>query len=161
MAMPLDKAVDLAVRGQFPDDDVRVNGHGFFVRALVPSELLQEGETGYLRHEHIGKDDRIFYSINVLDKAKGTYSAKIVRVQFRGPFNPSGSKKLGTGIEVAGFFKASTDPRVQVVAAALETIMKIIKGLKDAKLQALLDGDFVTAAATIVDRIGMRVATGK
>ena len=148
MAMPLKQAIDLAVRGKFPPDGVRVDGHDFFIRALVHHELIGKGETGFFRHQHLGKDDRLFYTINVLDKANGTYSAKITRVQFRGPFN-SGMKKLGAaGIEVAGLLKASDNPKVEIFAQMLE---KILKTIKDLNLQAFFDGDFVTAAAKIVD----------
>ena len=155
MAMQLDKAVDLAVRGKFPDDDVRVAGHGFFVRALVPSDLLAKGETGYLRHTHIGKDDRIFYSIQILDKSKGTFTAKMTRIQFRGPFN-SGTKKFGpVGVTIGGLLGASGNPIAAGAGAALAAISKF---LKDFKLQSKIDGDFVTAAVTIINAIGRRMA---
>jgi len=153
MSMNLEKAIDLAVRGKFPDDGVRVNGHGFFVRALVGSDLLKTGETGYLRHEHIGKDDRIFYSIKVLDKSKGTFTAKITRIQFRGPFN-SGTKKFGpTGVAIGGLL-GSTGVAV-TAGAALAAISAF---LKDFKLQAMFDGDFVSAAIIIINKIGARLA---
>jgi hypothetical protein len=158
MAMPLDKAVDLAVRRTFPPDNVKVSGHDFFIRALVPSDLIQKGETGYFRHIHIGKDDRVFYSIEVLDKKKGTFIGRITRIQFRGPLN-SGLKKFGpTGAVIAGSVAGATAalPVIPEVAGAVAIILKVIP----ANFQALLDGDFASAAVKIIDAIGRRMATG-
>jgi len=153
MAMNLDEAIDLAVSGKFPPDDVRVNGHGFFVRALVGSDLLAEGETGYLRHTHIGKDDRIFYSINDIDKSNGTFTAKITRIQFRGPFN-SGTRKFGpVGVTIGGLLGA-TGIGVETGAA----LAAISKFLEDFDLQHFFDGDFVSAAVIIINKIGRRMA---
>jgi hypothetical protein len=107
--------------------------------------LLKDGETGYFRHRHAGKDDRVFYSISVNDK--NDYSAKITRIQYRGPLN-AGIKKYG--VEVAGALK-ETGAQGAILGFLLERVSKL-------NLQAKLDGNWELQAAKIVDAIGRRMA---
>src|SRR5262245_30050762 len=99
MSIPLNKAskvIDKAVRGIFPNEDenVSVGKHNFFIRSLKNKNLLEPGETGYFRHQHIGQDDRVFYSVT-LGKTKGEHRSFITRIQFRGPLNKDGTKRFG------------------------------------------------------------------
>ncbi len=143
--IPLYKAVDLAVRGVFPDDGVEVNGHDFYIRSLKNKNKLKGDETGYFRHQHVGKDDRVFFSIKV--KGKDDYDAKITRIQYRGPLN---SGTANEDIVVTGLIASAGG-----VGAASATILTCLKKLN---LQSKIDGDWEPAAAKIVDAIGIRMA---
>lgn len=154
MAISLTKAVDLAVRGIHADEDthgVKLNGHNFYIRGQQRSPLIAAGETGYFRHQHLGKDDRVFYAVTNIDKDEGTYSAKLTRIQLRGPLN-SGTRKLGPkGIEVAGYLEAAGVPGAGIAK-------KVLSFLKDFNLQNRIDGNWTAEAAKIVDAIGARMA---
>jgi hypothetical protein len=154
MAISLTKAVNLAVRGIHADEDthsVKLNGHNFYIRGQQPHTLIAAGETGYFRHQHLGKDDRVFYAVTKIDKDEGTYSAKITRIQFRGPLN-SGTRKLGPrGMEVAGYLEAAGVPGAGIAK-------RVLGFLKDFNLQNRIDGNWTAEAAKIVDAIGARMA---
>ena len=154
MATTLTKAVDKAVRGIHGDEDtnsVTLNGHDFYIRGQQPHELIKPGETGYFRHQHLGKDDRVFYAVTNINKVNGTYSAKITRIQLRGPLN-SGTRKLGPkGLEVAGYLEAAGVPGAGIAK-------KVLSFLKDFNLQNRIDGNWTPEAAKIVDAIGARMA---
>lgn len=145
MVMPLARAVDLAVRGEFPPDSVQVGEHTFFIRALSNKNLLQGDETCYFRHQHVGDDDRVFFSVKV--KGKDSYEAKITRIQFRGPGN-SGTKTFD--VAVTGALSLTG-----VGATVASAIVTILKGFN---IQSRLDGDWEVSAAKIVDAIGRRMA---
>ncbi|PNE17560.1 hypothetical protein [Amycolatopsis sp. BJA-103] len=153
---PLDDAIAIAVQGDFPSGASEIDGHDFYVRSVRNKGLLDEGETSYFRHEHIGKDDRVFYSIDLRDS--GEYSARITRIQFRGPFVKNGFRPLGDrGIDV-------TDA-VKVLAAAGGVISNlpgawIVFAVAIAELdaQGFLDGNWMPAAAKVVDKIGKEMA---
>jgi hypothetical protein len=145
MTMALVKAVDMAVKGEFPPDGVQIDGHSFYIRALSNKNRLEGNETGYFRHEHVGEDDRVFFSVKV--KGSGTYEAKITRIEYRGFLN-SGTKKYD--LVVNGALLA-----VGPEAAIVVTILDFLKGLN---LQSRLDGNWEVAAAKVVDAIGRRMA---
>ncbi len=156
MATPLDQAIDMAVKDQFPPGTSEIDGHEFYIRALNNKSMLSGDETGYFRHEHAGKDDRVFYSVK-LGSTQGEYKAKLTRIQFRGPFVRNGFRDLGdTGIDV-------TDA-VTVLAAAGSltkvptTWIPFIIAITELDAQGFLDGQWVPAAAKIVDKIGARLA---
>src|SRR5687768_10781161 len=101
MSIKLSQAVDMIVRGIEPDEgtqSVKVDDHNFYIRPHGNRNLLTNRETSYFRHQHLGKDDRVFYSIRV--KGVNSYDAKITRIQYRGPFNSGGMKFFG--IDVVG-----------------------------------------------------------
>lgn len=145
MAMALVKAVDLAVRGEFPPDGVQIDGHGFYIRSLANKNRLEGNETGYFRHEHVGEDDRVFFSVKVI--GAGKYEAKITRIEYRGPLN-DGTKKYD--LVVTGALSLAGPE-----AAIVGTILSFVKRLN---LQSRLDGDWEVAAAKVVDAIGRRLA---
>lgn len=118
--------------------------------------MLKADETSYFRHDHVGKDDRVFYSVKLGDK-KGEYSVKLTRIQFRGPFTKNGFRDIGdTGIDV-------TDA-VKVIAAAgglngLPTSwIAFVRAITELDAQGFLDGNWVPAAAKVADKIGARMA---
>ena len=151
MSIPLEEAVDMAVRGIEANEatqSVKLGKHNFYVRPISHRTLLNPEETSYFRHQHIGKDDRVFYSIQVA--GKGKYTAKITRVQFRGPLN------FGRGMKVAGLDVTDALSAVPNVFARIAAA--ILKFLKNAKIQSALEGNWLEAAAKIVDAIGRRMA---
>lgn len=118
--------------------------------------MLAKGETGYFRHVHMGKDDRVFYSVRLSD-IKGDYKVKITRIQFRGPFVKNGTRDIGdTGIDVTDAVNVLT------AAAGLNELptswIPFIRALGDLDAQGFLDGNWVPAAAKVVDKIGARMA---
>jgi hypothetical protein len=169
MSIPLNKAskvIDKAVRGIFPDEDesVVVDGHHFFIRSVKNKNLLKGDETGYFRHQHVGQDDRVFYTVK-LGKKKGEHRSFISRIEFRGPLNKDGTKRFGievTGaLGIAGGIFGGILGGPEGAAAgkkAGEIAAKIIRFLQDLNLQAVLDGNWPVAAAKCVDAIGRRMA---
>jgi hypothetical protein len=159
MATPLDEAIDMAVRGEFPPGTSELDGHEFYIRALNNKGLIAEDETCYFRHEHVGKDDRVFFKITIPGSNGRPYEAKLTRIQFRGPFVQNGFRDMGdTGIDV-------TDA-VAVIAAA-GTLTNLPAGwipflllITELDVQGFLDGQWVPAAAKIADMIGARMAQG-
>jgi len=150
MSIPLSKAVDMAVRGIFPNEDtenVVVDGHRFYVRSVKNKNLLKGDETGYFRHQHIGKDDRVFYTIK-LGKKKGEHRSFVSRIEFRGPLNKDGTKKFGIDVTDA---LGAVGPKGKIAA-------EIIKFLQNLNLGGMIDGNWPVAAAKIVDAIGRRMA---
>ncbi|MBX3744079.1 MAG: hypothetical protein KF833_02110 [Verrucomicrobiae bacterium] len=149
MSISLNQAVDMVVKGIAPDEktqSVRVGKHDFYIRPLNGNRnLLRPDETSYFRHQHFGKDDRVFYSIKL--KPKKTYDARITRIQYRGPLN-SGTKKLN--LQVGGLLK-DLGTNGQVAS-------KVLNFLAELKLQRLIDGEWEVEAAKIVDAIGARMA---
>jgi len=149
MAMALVKAVDMAVKGEFPPDVVQLDGHNFYIRSLANKNRLEGDETGYFRHEHIGEDDRVFFSIKVPKEPRDhRYEATITRIEYRGFMN-SGTKKYD--LAVTGALTAIAGPGGAFAA-------KILAVLKNLNLQARFDGDWELAAAKVVDAIGRRMA---
>lgn len=155
MATPLDQAIKLAVQGQFPPGASEIDGHEFYIRAIGGDSMLDPdlGETGYFRHEHVGKDDRIFFSVDLVDREPG-YVAKLTRIQFRGPFVKNGFETLNgrRGIDITDI--------VNVLAAAgglnqLPTSwIHFIRVITDLDAQGFLDGNWIPAAAKVADMIG-------
>jgi hypothetical protein len=84
MPTPLNEAISMAVRGEFPRGASEIDGHEFYVGSIKNKNLPQGDETSYFRHEHVGKDDRVFHSIK-LGANQGEYTARLTRVQFRRP----------------------------------------------------------------------------
>jgi hypothetical protein len=155
MATPLDQAIDMAVRGQYPPGTSEIDGHEFYIRAIKNKNLLSGDETSYFRHVHAGKDDRVFYSVKL--KEKGEYEVKLTRIQFRGPFVKNGFRPIGDhGIDV-------TDA-VKIIAAAGGLTMlptswiPFVVAITELDAQGFLDGNWVPAAAKIADMIGQRMA---
>ncbi len=148
MSMPLHRAIKQAAKGVFPEDDVRVNGHDFYIRSLVDTKnsKLEEGETGYFRHVHIGKDDRVFFSVKT--ETDGKYEAKLKRIQYRGWGNKGTSKG---DIIVTGLLAKAGGWGVAAAAA--------LKVLKEFNFQSVIDGDWEIEAAKIIDAIGMQLAS--
>jgi hypothetical protein len=156
MGTPLNEAIDIAVRGEFPPGASEIDGHDFYIRSVKNKNLLQGDETSYFRHEHIGKDDRVFYSVK-LGAKKGDYTVKLTRIQFRGPFVKNGFRPIGDrGIDV-------TDA-VKVIAAAggLSALpsswIPFVVAVTELDAQGFLDGNWVPAAAKVADKIGKRMA---
>jgi hypothetical protein len=152
----LKEAIDIAVRGEFLPGVSEIDGHEFYIRSVKNKGLLQEDETSYFRHEHVGQDDRVFYSIKLGNK-KGEYTAKLTRIQFRGPFVKNGFRPIGDrGIDV-------TDA-VKVLAAAgglsglPSSWLAFAIAITELDGQGFLDGNWVPAAAKVADMIGKRMA---
>ncbi len=148
MSMPLHRAIKQAAKGVFPEDDIRVNGHDFYIRSLLDTKnsKLGEGETGYFRHVHIGKDDRVFFSVKT--ETDGKYEAKLKRIQYRGWGNKGTSKE---DIIVTGLLAKAGGWGVATAAA--------LKVLKEFNFQSVIDGDWEIEAAKIIDAIGMQLAS--
>ncbi len=153
MATPLKQAIDMAVQGEFPPGGSEIDGHDFYIRSIKNKNLLKGDETSYFRHEHVGKDDRVFYSVT-LGPNKGDYKVKLTRIQFRGPFVKNGFRDIGDhGIDV-------TDA-VKLIAAAgglPGSWIAFIILLTELDLQGFLDGNWLPAAAKVADMIGQRMA---
>ena len=161
------KVIDKAISGIFPDEDsenVNIDKHNFYVRALKNKNLLKGDETGYFRHQHLGEDDRVFYTIK-LGKKKGDYTAKISRIEYRGPLNPNGTHRFG--FEVTGILGplgaalggAIGGPGGAAIGQkAGEIAQKLIKFIQDLRLQSRLEGEWERAAAKVVDAIGLRMS---
>jgi hypothetical protein len=153
---PLDEAIDMAVDGQFPPGASEIDGHEFYIRSINNKNLLQGDETSYFRHEHAGKDDRIFYSVSL---ARGGYSVELTRIQFRGPFVKNGFRPIGDhGIDV-------TDAvNVLATAGGLSLVptswIPFVMAVTELDAQGFLDGNWIPAAAKVADKIGKRMATG-
>ncbi len=145
--MSLHRAIELAAKGIFPEDDVKVDGHEFYIRSLLDTKngKLEDGETGYFRHVHIGKDDRVFFSIKT--ETDGKYEAKLKRIQYRGWGNKGTSK---VDIVVTGLLAKAGG-----YGAAAAVVLKV---LKEFNFQSAIDGDWELAAAKIVDAIGIQLA---
>ena len=153
---PLKDAIDMAVQGEFPPGVSEIDGHEFYVRSVKNKGLLAKGETSYFRHEHAGKDDRVFYAVK-LGKKKGEYTVKLTRIQFRGPFVKNGFRPIGDrGIDVTDAVK------VLAAAAGLNglptTWVAFAIAVTELDAQGFLDGNWVPAAAKIADMIGKRMA---
>jgi hypothetical protein len=157
MATPLDDAIDMAVRGKFPPGASEIDGHDFYIRSVKNKNMLQGNETGYFRHEHTGKDDRVFYSIQ-LGNATGRYTAMLTRVQFRGPFVKNGFRDIGDrGINITD--AVAVFAAAQGVQANLPpTWIPFILAVAELDLQGFLDGNWMPAAAKVADMIGARMA---
>jgi hypothetical protein len=153
----LKEAIDMAVRGEFPPGASEIDGHDFYIRSVKNKGMLQDGETSYFRHEHVGKDDRVFYSIKLGSK-KGDYSATLTRIQFRGPFVKNGFRDIGDrGIDVTDAVKvvaATAGLTIGVPASWIPFILVV----KELDFQGFLDGNWVPAAAKVADMIGARMA---
>ncbi len=154
---PLDQAVAMAVQGEFPPGASEIDGHEFYIRSVKNKNLLQEGETSYFRHEHVGKDDRVFYAI---DLSNNTYSAKLTRIQFRGPFVKNGFRPIGDrGIDV-------TDAaRILAAAGGLNALptswIPFVVAITELDGQGFLDGNWIPAAAKVADMIGREMEAQK
>jgi hypothetical protein len=151
----LDQAIKLAVKGEFPPGVSELDGHEFYIRAITNKNLLADGETSYFRHEHAGKDDRVFYSIKVGEGPKG-YTAKLTRVQFRGPFVKNGFRPIGhRGIDV-------TDAvAILALAGGLSGVpvawIPFVIAVTELDAQGFLDGNWLPAAAKVADMIGLEM----
>lgn len=151
----LEDAIKLAVKGEFPPGVSEIDGHEFYIRAISNKNLLADGETGYFRHEHAGKDDRVFYSIEVGKGAKG-YTAKLTRVQFRGPFVKNGFRSIGhRGIDVTDAVKVLS--AAAGISAAPAGWIPFIIAITELDAQGFLDGNWLPAAAKVADMIGMEM----
>ncbi len=142
-AISLNKAVNQAIAGEFPKS-TKLHGHDFVLRSLKNKKKLKPGETGYFRHEHIGKDDRVFFSIKV--RRKNSYTAKITRIEYRGVLN---TRPTVFGVDVTR--AASLHPQGAAMARILQSLRKLHP-------QKILDGNWEPEAAVIVDTIGRRMA---
>jgi hypothetical protein len=119
--------------------------------------MLKDGETSYFRHEHVGKDDRVFYSIQRNPGALIPYTAKLTRIQFRGPFVKNGFRDIGDrGIDVTDAVK------VLAAAGGLTSLLpsawfEFALAVRELDIQGFLDGNWVPAAAKIADLIGIEM----
>jgi hypothetical protein len=152
----LNEAITMAVKGEFPPGPSEIDGHEFYIRSVKNKGLLEGDETSYFRHEHIGKDDRVFYSIKLGPKA-GAYTARITRIQFRGPFVKNGFRPLGDhGIDVTDAVKVLSS------AAGLSGLptswIAFAIAVTELDGQGFLDGNWVPAAAKVADMIGKQMA---
>lgn len=156
----LDDAIEIAVNGGYPSDASTLDGHDFYIRSVKrKGDLAQPNETSYFRHEHPGKDDRVFYEIQLGNK-RGEYTAKLTRIQFRGPFTKNGFKPIGqNGIDITDAITVLTTGAA-VWAAPGQPANWIAFGaaIAELDLQDFLDGNWVPAAAKVVDMIGARMA---
>ena len=156
MATPLDQAIDMAVRGEYPPESSSLDGHDFYIRALGNRNMLREDETSYFRHEHVGKDDRVFSSV-ALGSTRGEYQIQLTRIQFRGPWVKNGFRDIDDrGIDV-------TDAVDLILAAqglptSIESWKKLASIIEDLDLQGFLDGNWIPAATKVIDKIGQRMA---
>jgi hypothetical protein len=141
MTISLEQALDLVVKGEKPDEDsqnVKLGKHKFYIRPLDGNRnLLKDGETSYFRHQHVGKDDRVFFAVKV--KGKGSYDAKITRIEYRGlaqnPLIKAGMTAVDAAIGAGGMLQSNAGV-----------------------VQKWRDGDWEKEAAKIVDAIGKRMA---
>lgn len=134
------EAVAIARQGKWPDEktqSITRNGHGFYVR---PFSVVQSRDgltaSGFFRHRHRGKDDRIYFEVVV--KKGQTYQAKITKIHFRGPLAIA-NKVLDLGLDVAdekGFL------------AALK---------KKVNVSLLVDGNWIPEAREIVNEIARQL----
>lgn len=151
MSMPMSKAIDIAVKGENPPEGAKLGKHSFYIRSVKFKARLKGDETSYFRHQHAGKDDRIFYSIK-LGKKKGQYKAKMTRVQFRGPLVKNGFRPIGDrGIDVTDVLKLGA-------AGATGSWKEFLSIAKNLDLQGFVDGNWLPSAAKVVDMIGKRMA---
>jgi hypothetical protein len=157
----LNDAIKLAVNGEFPPGPSQIDGHEFYIRSIKNKNMLKDGETSYFRHEHVGKDDRVFYSIKPNPGALIPYTAHLTRIQFRGPFVKNGFRDIGDrGIDVTDAVK---------VLAAAGGITASLPGswlafalvVRELDIQGFLDGDWVPAAAKVADLIGIEMVRQK
>lgn len=154
----IDKAIKIAVQGDYPPSGSPIDGHEFFIRSVKNKNMIKDNETSYFRHEHPGKDDRVFYAIGgpgpTTQKA---YTAKLTRIQFRGPFTKNGFRDIGDrGISV-------TDAvAVLSLAAGLSGVpaawIPFVIAVTELDAQGFLDGNWVPAAAKVADLIGKEMA---
>jgi hypothetical protein len=142
----LSETVEIAVQGRWPTQGITLGGHGFYIRA-VPVTRTGDGVTaqGYFLHQHLGKDDRIYYSI--IARKGQPYKAVVTRIHYRGILD---NLVVEPGAEAAG--AATDESRGASVARAILGILKKLK------LQRLFDGKWEPQAAKIVDAIGARLA---
>ncbi|ADB73619.1 hypothetical protein Gobs01_01789 [Geodermatophilus obscurus DSM 43160] len=154
----LEDAIRLAVKEEFPPSGSAIDGHDFYIRSVRNKNRLKEGETSYFRHQHTGKDDRVFYTIESNPGGPTPYTAKLTRIEFRGPFVKNGFMPLGDrGMDV-------TDA-VNVLAASGGVASNLpatwgpfVVFVQQADLEGFLDDDWVPAAAKIADMIGDEMA---
>jgi hypothetical protein len=153
---PLNQAIDMAVRGKFPPGASELDGHDFYIRSVENRGLLRGDETSYFRHEHVGKDDRVFYSIK-LGQKKGDYTAELTRVQFRGPFVKNGFRPIGDhGIDVTD--AVAVLALAGGLSGAPAAWVPFAIAVTELDAQGFLDGNWLPAAAKIADLIGERMA---
>lgn len=148
----LSEAIGIAIKGEFPPGNSEVDGKKFYIRSVRNKNRLKGDETSYFRHIHTGKDDRVFYSIK-LGQGRGEYTAKITRIQFRGPFVKNGFRDIGDrGIDV-------TDAARLLMAGVLGMgNVLLFQEIAELDVQGFLDGNWVPAAAKVVDEIGKKMA---
>ncbi len=158
MSTPLNQAIKIAVNGGFPEDSSKIDGHEFFIRSVKNKNLCKSGETSYFRHEHAGKDDRVFYAIGGPGPvSKKPYTAALTRIQVRGPFVKNGFRDIGDrGISV-------TDAvTILALGAGLSSVpatwIPFVIAVTELDAQGFLDGNWVPAAAKVADKIGARMA---
>jgi hypothetical protein len=153
----LSEAIKMAVNGEFPPSSSSIDGHDFYIRAIGNKNMLQKGETSYFRHDHVGKDDRVFYSIKPNPGAAIPYTAKLTRIQFRGPFVENGFRDIGDrGIDVTdavNVLKAAGGLTSLLPSAWLDFVLVV----KELDIQGFLDGNWVPAAAKVADLIGIEM----
>ena len=153
----LSDAIKIAIKGDFPPSASQIDGHDFYIRSIKNKNMLKDDETSYFRHEHVGTDDRVFYSIKRTPGAAIPYTAKLTRIQFRGPFVKNGFRDIGDhGIDVTDAVK---------VLAAAGGITASLPGswlafallVSELDIQGFLDGNWVPAAAKVADLIGIEM----
>jgi hypothetical protein len=146
-------------------------GTSFTFAQLDSKNRIAEGETSYFRHEHAGKDDRVFYSIDVPNPVRAITLPSLLsatwrsrcsaarcsrQIQFGGPFTKNGFRSIGDrGIDVTDI--------VNVIEKAggltqLPTEWIPIVAITELGAQGFLDSNWVPAAAKIVEKIEMEMA---
>lgn len=147
----LNDAIEIAVNGGFPETSSAIDGHRFYIRSVRNKNRLKGNETSYFRHEHIGKDDRVFYEID-LGNQKGQYTARMTRIEFRGPFVQNGFREIENGgIDV-------TTAAAVLGATWEQDWRELFELVQKLNVQFILDGNWLPAAAKVIDRIGKRMA---
>jgi len=153
----LEDAIRLAVKEEFPPSGSAIDGHDFYIRSVRNKNRLKEGETSYFRHQHTGKDDRVFYSIQPDPGSPFRYTAKLTRIQFRGPFVKNGFRDIGDrGINVTDAVNVLREAGGLTSALPSEWF-EFALAVRELDIQGFLDGDWVPAAAKVADLIGIEM----
>lgn len=153
----LNDAIKMAVKGAPPPSGSAIDGHDFYIRPIGNKNMLKDGETSYFRHQHAGKDDRVFYSIQPDPGSAFQYTAKLTRIQFRGPFTENGFRDIGDrGIDVTDAVKVIAAAG-GITAALPASWFAFVLVLRELDIQGFLDGNWVSAAAKVADLIGIEM----
>ena len=144
----LEEGADQAVRGT-TSKTVNVGKHGFQIDA-VKVQRTADGvrAEGFFRHVIKGKDDKVFYVIEV--KKGEAPQVTMDRVEYNGLFGAGGKVKLG--VNWVGK-KAGGVPGVDEAVKALNVVLKGLNAI-----QRKLIGKWEPSAVKVLDAIAARLA---